>query len=64
MPFAFSAAQLSVPWLLRRFDGNLRGVTLVILAIGETRGFILGGLTLAAWRRADPAASRSWRSGP
>ena len=38
-----------MPWLLRRFDGNLRGVTLVILALGETRGFILGALTLAAW---------------
>ncbi len=49
LPFAFSAAQLGVPWLLRRFDGNLRGVTLIILAIGETRGFILGALTLAAW---------------
>ena len=49
LPFAFSAAQLGVPWLLRRYDGNLRGVTLTILAVGETRGFILGGLTLAAW---------------
>jgi hypothetical protein len=49
LPFAFSAAQLGVPWLLRRFDGNLRGITLLILAIGETRGFILGALTLAAW---------------
>jgi hypothetical protein len=49
LPFAFSAAQLGVPWLLRRSDGNLRGVTLVILALGETRGFILGGLTLATW---------------
>lgn len=49
LPFAFSSAQLGVPWLLRRYDGNLRGVTLIILAIGETRGFILGGLTLAAW---------------
>lgn len=56
MPFAFSAAQLSVPWLLRRFDGNLRGVTLVILALGETRGFILGGLTLAAWVGLIPAS--------
>ncbi len=44
LPFAFSSAQLGVPWLLRRFDGNLRGVTLIILAVGETRGFILGGL--------------------
>jgi len=56
MPFAFSSAQLGVPWLLRRFDGNLRGVTLVILALGETRGFILGGLTLAAWLGAIPAS--------
>ena len=49
LPSAFSSAQLGVPWLLRRFDGNLRGITLVILAAGETRGFILGGLTLAVW---------------
>ena len=49
LPSAFSSAQLGVPWLLRRFDGNLRGITLVILAVGETRGFILGALTLAAW---------------
>ncbi len=49
LPSAFSSAQLGVPWLLRRFDGNLRGVTLIILAIGETRGFTLGALTLAAW---------------
>jgi hypothetical protein len=49
LPFAFSAAQLLVPRLLRRFDGNLRGVTLVILAIGETRGFILAGLTILTW---------------
>ena len=49
LPSAFSSAQLGVPWLLRRFDGNLRGITLVILAVGETRGFILGVLTLAAW---------------
>ena len=49
LPYAFSAAQLLVPRLLRRFDGNLRGVTLVILAVGETRGFILAGLTILAW---------------
>jgi hypothetical protein len=54
LPSAFSAAQLGVPWLLRRFDGNLRGVTLIILAMGETRGFILGGLTLAAWLNLIP----------
>ncbi len=54
LPFAFSAAQLLVPWLLRRFDGNLRAVTLAILVIGETRGFILAGLTLLAWSGALP----------
>lgn len=54
LPFAFSAAQLLVPRLLRRFDGNLRAVTLAILVIGETRGFILAGLTLLAWSGALP----------
>jgi hypothetical protein len=43
-----SSAQLLVPRLLRRFDGNLRGVTIAILVVGETRGFILGGLTVLA----------------
>ncbi len=55
LPFAFSAAQLLVPRLLRRFDGNLRAVTLAILVVGETRGFILAGLTLLAWSGALPA---------
>lgn len=54
LPFAFSAAQLLVPRLLRRFDGNLRAVTLAILVVGETRGFILAGLTLLAWSDALP----------
>ncbi len=49
LPFAFSSAQLLVPRLLRRFDGNLRGVTIAILLVGETRGFILAGLTVLAW---------------
>jgi hypothetical protein len=49
LPFAFSSAQLLVPRLLRRFDGNLRGVTLMILAVGETRGFVLAGLTILTW---------------
>ena len=31
-PVAFSAAQLRVPWLLEKSDGNLRRVTLAILA--------------------------------
>ena len=54
LPFAFSAAQLLVPRLLRRFDGNLRTVTLAILFVGETRGFILAMLTFLAWAGAIP----------
>lgn len=46
LPFTFSAAQLLVPSLLRRTDGNLRGVTLAILAVGETRGFVLAAVVL------------------
>ena len=48
LPFAFSSAQLLVPRLLRQFDGNLRGVTLAILLVGETRGFILAAFTFLA----------------
>ena len=54
LPYAFSTAQLLVPRLLRRFDGNLRGVTIAILLVGETRGFILAGLTFLAWSGALP----------
>ncbi len=46
LPFTFSAAQLLVPSLLRRTDGNLRGVTLAILVVGETRGFLLATIVL------------------
>jgi hypothetical protein len=46
LPFTFSAAQLLVPSLLRRTDGNLRGVTLAILVVGETRGFLLAAIVL------------------
>ena len=46
LPFTFSAAQLLVPSLLRRTDGNLRGVTLAILVVGETRGFMLAAIVL------------------
>ncbi len=46
LPFTFSAAQLLVPSLLRRTGGNLRGVTLAILAVGETRGFVLATIVL------------------
>lgn len=41
LPTAGSAGQLLVPRLLRRFDGNLRGVTTMFLAAGETRGLWL-----------------------
>jgi hypothetical protein len=54
LPFAFSTAQLLVPRLLRRFDGNLRGVTMGILLVGETRGFVLAGLSFLAWSGALP----------
>lgn len=54
LPFAFSSAQLLVPRLLRRFGGNLRGVTIGILLVGETRGFILAGLTFLAWAGVIP----------
>ncbi len=46
LPFTFSAAQLLVPSLLRRTEGNLRGVTLAILVVGETRGFVLALVVL------------------
>jgi hypothetical protein len=55
LPFSFSAAQLLVPSLLRRTDGNLRGITLVILAVGETRGFILASIVLLYVLRLLPA---------
>jgi hypothetical protein len=46
LPFAFSAAQLLVPSLLRRTEGNLRLVTLGILAVGETRGVALAAIVI------------------
>ncbi len=55
LPFAFSSAQLLVPRLLRRFDGNLRAVTIAILLVGETRGFVLAVLTMLAWAGVIPS---------
>ena len=49
LPVAGSAAQLRIPWLLDRTDGDLRRITLVILGIGETRGFWLAAFTLFGW---------------
>jgi hypothetical protein len=57
LPFTFSAAQLLVPSLLRRTDGNLRGVTLGILAVGETRGFVLAAVVLLHVAGFVPAAA-------
>jgi len=57
LPFTFSAAQLLVPSLLRRTDGNLRGVTLAILAVGETRGFVLAAVVLLHVAGILPAAA-------
>ena len=49
LPVAFSAAQLYVPWLLEKSGGDLRGVTLIILAAGELRGFFLAAITFLTW---------------
>ncbi|MCU0505947.1 MAG: hypothetical protein MUE82_09295, partial [Chloroflexi bacterium] len=46
LPVAGSVAQLGVPWLLRRANGDLRRVTLAILAVGELRGFWLAVITM------------------
>lgn len=48
LPIGGSAAQLAVPRLLERTDGNLRGVTLAITAAGETRGIWLALVTLGS----------------
>ena len=48
LPVLGSVAQLGVPWLLRRANGDLRRVTLAILAVGELRGFILAAITVLA----------------
>lgn len=55
LPFTFSAAQLLVPGLLRRADGNLRLVTTAILAVGETRGYWLAIITFLEWAKVVPA---------
>ncbi len=57
LPVAGSIAQLGVPWLLRRANGDLRRVTLAILAVGELRGFILAAVTLLAAGGAIPDAA-------
>lgn len=47
LPVAGGMAQLLVPRMLARTDGNLRGLTLLIAAVGETRGILFAALALA-----------------
>jgi hypothetical protein len=39
LPGLGSLSQLAMPWLLRRTGGNLRGVTLLLAIVCDTRGF-------------------------
>jgi hypothetical protein len=47
LPVAGGMAQLLVPRMLSRTDGNLRGLTLLVAAVGETRGILFALLALA-----------------
>jgi MFS family permease len=47
LPVAGGMAQLFIPRLLDRTEGNLRGITLLVAAGGETRGLLLAGLALS-----------------
>jgi hypothetical protein len=46
LPVAGGMAQLAVPSLLARTDGNLRGVTTLAAMLGEGRGILYGALAL------------------
>ena len=46
LPLAGGMAQLLVPRVLDRTDGNLRGVTLLIAVVSELRGLYLAGLAI------------------
>ena len=48
MPLAGGMAQLVVPRLLDRTEGNLRGLTILIAAIAEPRGLYLALLAIVA----------------
>jgi hypothetical protein len=48
LPGLGSLTQLGLPWLLRRTDGNLRGLTLLIAGLADTRGFWYAGIVLLA----------------
>jgi hypothetical protein len=48
LPSLGSLSQLVMPGLLRRTDGNLRGVTLLVAIVGDTRGFWYAGIVALA----------------
>ena len=48
LPGIGSLTQLLMPGVLRRTDGNLRGVTLLISLIGDTRGFWFAAIVALA----------------
>jgi MFS family permease len=48
VPLAGGIAQLVMPRLLDRTDGNLRGITILFAAIAEPRGFYFAALAVAA----------------
>jgi hypothetical protein len=79
LPLAGGIAQLAVPRLLDRTDGNLRGLTILIAAIGEPRGLYFAALAalFAAGLVSGPVAlvalavlvaitcwQSPWQSGP
>src|SRR4051794_13789930 len=48
LPGLGSLTQLAMPALLRRTDGNLRGLTILVSVIGDTRGFWFAGIVALA----------------
>ena len=48
LPGLGSLTQLLMPAILRRAGGNLRGVTLLVAAVGDTRGFWYAGIVALA----------------
>src|SRR3954468_22083081 len=48
LPGIGSLTQLAMPGLLRRTDGNLRGLTILVSVIGDTRGFWFAGIVALA----------------
>jgi hypothetical protein len=48
LPSLGSLSQLAMPGVLRRTNGNLRGVTLLVAILGDTRGFWYAGIIALA----------------